>query len=156
MYGFAFFMPLLAIKKTWAIHFIYVEFMFLLFLYLNIWFIQQYTNLIFPWSSSRPSEEPECIWFHKLLRFSKVDSSMPRRWAYQGDAKTWRKATKIPVSCTVFTVVGLQEQMRYHVRVWAVNEKGVGEPTELAKGVLAIIVWFSRLERQFALTSASL
>lgn len=41
MYGFAFFMPLLAIKKTWVIHFIYVEFMFLLFLYLNIWFIQQ-------------------------------------------------------------------------------------------------------------------
>lgn len=53
------------------------------------------------------------------------------------DAKDWTKATKLPISGTGFTVVGLQERMKYHFRIRAVNEGGVGERTELLEGVLA-------------------
>lgn len=54
------------------------------------------------------------------------------------DAKEWMKATKIPIAGTTFTVGGLQERMRYFFRIRAVNEGGVGEPTELSEGVLAM------------------
>nr|XP_046251316.1 immunoglobulin superfamily member 22-like [Scatophagus argus] len=54
------------------------------------------------------------------------------------NAKEWMKATKIPIAGTAFSVGGLQERMKYHFRVRAVNEVGVGEPTELLEGVLAM------------------
>ncbi|XP_047452409.1 immunoglobulin superfamily member 22-like isoform X2 [Mugil cephalus] len=53
-------------------------------------------------------------------------------------AKEWTKAAKIPIAGTGFTVMGLQERMRYHFRIRAVNEGGVGESMELAEGVLAM------------------
>ncbi|XP_044213840.1 immunoglobulin superfamily member 22-like isoform X2 [Thunnus albacares] len=54
------------------------------------------------------------------------------------DAKDWMKATKIPIAGTGFTVGGLQERMKYHFRIRAVNEGGLGEPIELSEGVLAL------------------
>ncbi|XP_034735487.1 immunoglobulin superfamily member 22-like isoform X2 [Etheostoma cragini] len=54
------------------------------------------------------------------------------------DVKEWAKATKIPIAVTAFNVGGLQERRKYHFRVRAVNEGGVGEPTELLEGVLAM------------------
>lgn len=54
------------------------------------------------------------------------------------DAKEWMKATKIPIAGTSFTVMGLQERMKYHFRIRAVNEGGVGESIELSEGVLAM------------------
>ncbi|XP_067356837.1 immunoglobulin superfamily member 22-like [Channa argus] len=54
------------------------------------------------------------------------------------DAKEWIKTTKIPITGTAFTVGGLQERMRYHFRIRAVNEGGVGETSELMEGVMAI------------------
>lgn len=54
------------------------------------------------------------------------------------DAKEWTKASKIPIAGTAFSVGGLQERMKYHFRVRAVNEGGVGEPIELLEGVLAM------------------
>ncbi|KAM9854709.1 immunoglobulin superfamily member 22-like [Aulostomus maculatus] len=54
------------------------------------------------------------------------------------DAKEWTKATKIPISGTGFTVGGLQEGCRYHFRIRAANEGGLGEPVELLEGVLAM------------------
>ncbi|XP_045892604.1 immunoglobulin superfamily member 22-like isoform X2 [Micropterus dolomieu] len=54
------------------------------------------------------------------------------------DAKEWMKATKIPITDTAFNVGGLQERMKYHFRIRAVNEGGVGEPVELSEGVLAM------------------
>lgn len=54
------------------------------------------------------------------------------------DAKEWMKATKIPITDTAFNVGGLQERMKYHFRIRAVNEGGVGEPVELLEGVLAM------------------
>lgn len=54
------------------------------------------------------------------------------------NAKEWTKAAKIPIAGTGFTVGGLQERMKYHFRIRAVNEGGVGEPIELAEGVLAM------------------
>ncbi|XP_059191658.1 immunoglobulin superfamily member 22-like [Centropristis striata] len=54
------------------------------------------------------------------------------------DAKEWTKATKIPIAGTAFNVGGLQERKKYHFRIRAVNEGGVGEPMELSEGVLAI------------------
>lgn len=82
-----------------------------------------------------------------------TNSSISLRWTppEQGDepsgyileihpenAKEWVKATKIPIAGTAFTVVGLQERMKYHFRIRAVNEGGVGESTELLEGVLAM------------------
>ncbi|XP_044050814.1 immunoglobulin superfamily member 22-like isoform X2 [Siniperca chuatsi] len=54
------------------------------------------------------------------------------------DAKEWMKATKIPIAGTAFNMGGLQERMKYHFRIRAVNEGGVGEPIELLEGVLAM------------------
>ncbi|KAM8752242.1 immunoglobulin superfamily member 22-like [Acanthopagrus schlegelii] len=54
------------------------------------------------------------------------------------DAKEWTKASKIPIAGTAFSVGGLQERMKYHFRVRAVNEGGVGESIELLEGVLAM------------------
>uniref|UniRef100_A0A8D3A9S6 Immunoglobulin superfamily member 22 n=1 Tax=Scophthalmus maximus TaxID=52904 RepID=A0A8D3A9S6_SCOMX len=54
------------------------------------------------------------------------------------DAKEWMKASKFPVPGTAFTVGGLQERMKYHLRVRAVNEGGVGETAELSEGVSAM------------------
>lgn len=54
------------------------------------------------------------------------------------DAKEWMKASKIPIAGTAFSVGGLQERMKYHFRVRAVNEGGVGEPIELLEGVPAM------------------
>ncbi|KAG7244515.1 hypothetical protein INR49_030167 [Caranx melampygus] len=54
------------------------------------------------------------------------------------DAKEWMKATKIPIAGTSFTMGGLQERMKYHFRIRAVNEGGVGESIELSEGVLAM------------------
>nr|XP_033491616.1 immunoglobulin superfamily member 22-like isoform X1 [Epinephelus lanceolatus] len=54
------------------------------------------------------------------------------------DAKEWSKATKIPIAGTAFNVGGLQERKKYHFRIRAVNEGGVGEPIELSEGVLAM------------------
>ncbi|XP_028440258.1 immunoglobulin superfamily member 22 isoform X1 [Perca flavescens] len=54
------------------------------------------------------------------------------------DAKEWTKATKIPIAVTAFNVGGLQERKKYHFRIRAVNEGGVGEPIELLEGVLAM------------------
>ncbi|XP_042352847.1 immunoglobulin superfamily member 22-like [Plectropomus leopardus] len=54
------------------------------------------------------------------------------------DAKEWTKATKIPIAGTAFNVGGLQERKKYHFRIRAVNEGGVGEPIELSEGVLAM------------------
>ncbi|XP_062402492.1 immunoglobulin superfamily member 22-like [Sardina pilchardus] len=54
------------------------------------------------------------------------------------DAKEWTKCTKIPVVGTSYCVGGLQERMKYFFRIRAVNEGGVGEPTELEQGVLAL------------------
>lgn len=54
------------------------------------------------------------------------------------DAKEWTKATKIPIAGTAFNVGGLQERRKYHFRIRAVNEGGVGEPIELLEGVLAM------------------
>ncbi|KAE8296494.1 Immunoglobulin superfamily member 22 [Larimichthys crocea] len=54
------------------------------------------------------------------------------------DAKEWMKATKIPITGTAFNVGGLQERMKYHFRIRAVNEGGLGEPIELQEGVLAM------------------
>ncbi|XP_069384393.1 immunoglobulin superfamily member 22 [Paralichthys olivaceus] len=54
------------------------------------------------------------------------------------DAKEWTKATKIPIAGTAFTVGGLQERMKYHLRIRAVNEGGLGETIELVEGVLAM------------------
>ncbi|XP_071359708.1 immunoglobulin superfamily member 22-like isoform X3 [Trachinotus anak] len=54
------------------------------------------------------------------------------------DAKEWMKATKIPIAGTAFTMGGLQERMKYHFRIRAVNEGGVGETIELSEGVLAM------------------
>lgn len=54
------------------------------------------------------------------------------------DGKEWVKATKIPIAGTAFNVAGLQERMKYHFRIRAVNEGGVGETTELSEGVLAL------------------
>lgn len=54
------------------------------------------------------------------------------------DAKEWTKATKMSIAGTAFTVTGLQERMKYHFRIRAVNEGGVGEPTELSEAVLAL------------------
>ncbi|XP_035521440.1 immunoglobulin superfamily member 22-like [Morone saxatilis] len=54
------------------------------------------------------------------------------------DAKEWMKATKIPIAGTAFHVGGLKERMKYHFRIRAVNEGGVGEPIELLEGVLAM------------------
>lgn len=54
------------------------------------------------------------------------------------DAKEWMKATKIPIAGTSFTMGGLQERMKYHFRIRAVNEGGVGESMELSEGVLAM------------------
>ncbi|XP_056138393.1 immunoglobulin superfamily member 22-like [Lampris incognitus] len=54
------------------------------------------------------------------------------------DAKEWTKATKIPIASAAHTVVGLQERMKYFFRIRAVNEGGVGEPTELEKGEFAM------------------
>lgn len=54
------------------------------------------------------------------------------------DAKEWTKATKIPIAVTAFNVGGLQEQRKYHFRIRAVNEGGVGEPIELLEGVPAM------------------
>ncbi|XP_037623781.1 immunoglobulin superfamily member 22-like [Sebastes umbrosus] len=54
------------------------------------------------------------------------------------DAKEWTKATKIPIAGTAFNVGGLQEQRKYHFRIRAVNEGGLGEPIELLEGVLAM------------------
>ncbi|XP_061772633.1 immunoglobulin superfamily member 22-like [Nerophis ophidion] len=53
------------------------------------------------------------------------------------DAKEWKKSTKIPIAGTSFTVGGLQQRMKYHFRIRAVNEGGLGEPTELSQGVFA-------------------
>ncbi|KAG7523152.1 immunoglobulin superfamily member 22 [Solea senegalensis] len=54
------------------------------------------------------------------------------------DAKEWTKSTKIPIAGTAFTVGGLQERMKYHFRIRAVNEGGLGETIELQEGVLAM------------------
>ncbi|XP_024912103.1 immunoglobulin superfamily member 22 isoform X2 [Cynoglossus semilaevis] len=54
------------------------------------------------------------------------------------DAKEWTKATKIPIAGTVFTVGGLQECTKYHFRIRAVNEGGLGESIQLQEGVLAM------------------
>ncbi|KAM7414261.1 hypothetical protein PAMA_019198 [Pampus argenteus] len=54
------------------------------------------------------------------------------------DAKEWKKATKIPIAGSGFTVGGLQECMKYHFRIRAVNEGGLGEPIELSEAVLAL------------------
>lgn len=54
------------------------------------------------------------------------------------DAKEWMKTTKIPIAGTTFNVGGLQERMKYHFRIRAVNEGGMGEPIELLEGVLAM------------------
>ncbi|XP_053175920.1 immunoglobulin superfamily member 22-like [Scomber japonicus] len=54
------------------------------------------------------------------------------------DAKEWMKASKIPITGTGYTVGGLQERMKYHFRIRAVNEGGLGEPIELSEGVLAL------------------
>ncbi|KAM6960723.1 immunoglobulin superfamily member 22-like [Aplochiton taeniatus] len=54
------------------------------------------------------------------------------------DAKEWTKATKIPIAGTAYTVGGLQERMKYFFRIRAVNEGGVGEPTEMSEGALAM------------------
>uniref|UniRef100_UPI00398E8544 immunoglobulin superfamily member 22-like n=1 Tax=Pristiophorus japonicus TaxID=55135 RepID=UPI00398E8544 len=54
------------------------------------------------------------------------------------DAKEWTKCSKIPITSTNYTVGGLQERGKYFFRIRAVNEGGVGEPTELQKGVYAM------------------
>lgn len=54
------------------------------------------------------------------------------------DAKEWIKTNKISITGTAFVVEGLQERMKYHFRIRAVNEGGFGEPTELLEGVLAM------------------
>ncbi|XP_051885661.1 immunoglobulin superfamily member 22-like [Pristis pectinata] len=54
------------------------------------------------------------------------------------DAKEWTKCSKIPITSTNYTVGGLQERGKYFFRIRAVNEGGVGEPTELNKGIYAI------------------
>ncbi|XP_067902151.1 immunoglobulin superfamily member 22-like [Heterodontus francisci] len=54
------------------------------------------------------------------------------------DAKEWTKCSKIPITGTNYTVGGLQERGKYFFRIRAVNEGGVGEPTELSKGVYAM------------------
>lgn len=54
------------------------------------------------------------------------------------DAKEWMKTTKIPIAGTSFTMGGLQERMKYHFRIRAVNEGGLGESIELSEGVLAM------------------
>lgn len=54
------------------------------------------------------------------------------------DAKEWTKCSKIPITSTNYTVGGLQERGKYFFRIRAVNEGGVGEPTELNKGVYAL------------------
>ncbi|KAI3371505.1 hypothetical protein L3Q82_024091 [Scortum barcoo] len=54
------------------------------------------------------------------------------------DAKEWMKVTKIPIAGTAFNVGGLQERMKYHFRIRAINEGGVGESIELLEGILAM------------------
>ncbi|XP_028263452.1 immunoglobulin superfamily member 22-like isoform X2 [Parambassis ranga] len=54
------------------------------------------------------------------------------------DAKEWTKTSKIPIAGTGFTVMGLQERIKYHFRIRAVNEGGLGGATELLEGVLAM------------------
>ncbi|XP_059829909.1 immunoglobulin superfamily member 22-like [Hypanus sabinus] len=54
------------------------------------------------------------------------------------NAKEWTKCSKIPITSTNYTVGGLQERGKYFFRIRAVNEGGVGEPTELNKGIYAM------------------
>ncbi|XP_069753359.1 immunoglobulin superfamily member 22-like [Narcine bancroftii] len=53
-------------------------------------------------------------------------------------AKEWTKCSKIPITSNNYTVGGLQERGKYFFRIRAVNEGGVGEPTELNKGIYAM------------------
>lgn len=53
-------------------------------------------------------------------------------------AKEWTRCTKIPIISTSYIVGCLQEKMKYFFRIRAVNEGGIGEPTELEQGVLAM------------------